>query len=145
MNYLYSFIAGYINPIFKYLFYYQPTITNKKHNKNPIPKKIRTAVWKKYHKESMIGQCYACGKRINFTEGWHCSHVLSEVKGGKIEIDNLRTCCAHCNHSMGDLNLYIYIKNNKLKGSGSKNVNKYLKNNPSQINDVKTNHFLAKK
>ena len=65
MNYIYSFIVGYINPVLKYLFYPRPTITNKKHNgrsyKNPIPKKIRTEVWKKYHGNNMLGQCYACG------------------------------------------------------------------------------------
>ena len=65
-------------------------------------------------------------------------HVIAESKGGLIEVSNLRTCCAYCNHSMGNCNMYVYIKDNKLRGPGKKNVNKYLKNNPSQVNDVRT-------
>src|SRR5665647_2449702 len=86
-----------------------------------------------------------CGKEINFTNGWHCSHVVAETKGGLIEIPNLRTCCVHCNHSMGNCNMYVYIKEKKLNGPGKKNVNKYLKNNPSQVNDSRTNNFIKNK
>lgn len=118
----------------------------KKKKKDAIPKAIRDAVWLKYHGDNEEGICYACN-RIIFRDraGWHCSHVLSENKNGQIKVKNMRTCCAGCNLSMGNQNLYAYIRDKNLKGPGSKNVAAYFEKNPSQINDKRTNNWNRKK
>lgn len=113
-----------------------------KDQKERIPPKIRNSVWLKYQGEKDIGICYACGKSINRYEGgWHAAHVRSENKLGEITVENLRTCCAHCNLSMGNQNLYAYIRDKNLQGPGRKNVNSYFRNNPSQKNDKRTNNW----
>lgn len=84
-----------------------------KRKKQSIPSKIRIAVWKKYHGEGENGVCYACDNLIN-VKNWHCSHVVADIEGGAVEIDNLRTCCQYCNLSCGRQNLYTYIRNRKI-------------------------------
>lgn len=111
-----------------------------KHEKQKIPKTIRQEVWNKYHCDKTTGVCYSCGKEIQ-NKGWHCSHVVSENKGGKIEIDNLRTCCQHCNLSMGNQNLYAYVRDKKLTGPAQTHVNKYFKKHESQKFDKRTNNW----
>jgi len=107
-----------------------------KRKKDVIPKKVRDAVWVKYHGNANVGVCYCCGKSINrYNAGWHCSHILSDVKGGEEIVDNLTTCCPHCNLSMGSQNLYVYMKEHNMQGPGKKNIEKYLKEHPDQIND----------
>jgi hypothetical protein len=135
--YIYSILTDAVRAISGTFFANPPPPAIKK-KKAAIPKKIRTEVWKKYHGDSFIGCCYACGCKLNFAESWHCSHVIAESKGGLIEIDNLRTGCQHCNLSMGNMNLYSYIVENNLKGPGKRHANKYFKNNPSQIGDIRT-------
>ena len=117
-----------------------PVETKKK--KQAIPKKIREATWIKYHGNSDEGICYCCSKIVErYHAGWQCSHVHSESTGGEITIDNLRVNCSGCNQSMGNQNLYAYIRDKNLKGPGSKNVNVYFKKNPSQINSKRTNNW----
>lgn len=120
--------------------------THEKVKRKPIPLHLRTTVWKKYHGDTNVGNCYCCGKVVNRRDGgWHCSHVKADIKGGKETVDNMRVCCPHCNLSMGDLNLYVYIRDNKLTGEGSKNVKKYFKANPDQTHDKRTNNWIKNK
>lgn len=110
--------------------------------KNRITRDMRNAVWVKYHGDTTIGVCYCCGIFIQrYNAGWHCSHVIASNKGGPTTIENLRTCCKKCNLSMGNCNLYVYIKENHFKGPGSKNVNKYLRKHKSQVGDKRTNNW----
>ena len=110
-----------------------------KRKKDVIPKKVRDAVWVKYHGEAEAGTCYCCGKDIQrYNAGWHCSHVLSDLKGGAEIVENLRTCCPHCNLSMGSQNLYVYMKEHNMPGPGKENVEKYLATHKDQINDKRT-------
>lgn len=112
------------------------------HKRRPIPPEIRKSVWTKYHGENTEGFCYCCGIQIQrYNAGWHCSHVKADIKGGLPTVDNLRTCCRHCNLSMGDQNLYAYIRDHDLNGPGRSNINKYLKHHKSQINDKRTNNW----
>lgn len=121
-----------------------PVITQP--NKDRIPTEIRNAVWNKYHGDRLRGVCYACGCSIErYNAGWHCSHVLAREKGGSIDVDNLRTCCPHCNLSMCDQNLYAYIRNKRLLGPGSHNVPYYFSLHPDQINDTRTNNWRKNK
>jgi len=114
--------------------------------KQAIPKKIRDGTWIKYFGESDEGICYSCGKRVErYNAGWQCSHVIAEKspdgKPGEITVENLRVGCAGCNIGCGNGNLYVYIRDKKLKGPGSKNVDTYFKKNPSQINNKRTNNW----
>ena len=107
-----------------------------------ISPKIRDAVWTKYNGTGNKGTCYCCGTGINrYNAGWHCSHVIALHKNGNSTVDNLRTCCQHCNLSMGDQNMYTYIKQKRLTGPGVRNVDSYLQLNPSQRHDKRTNNW----
>lgn len=110
-----------------------------KRKKDIIPKKVREAVWIKYSGNNDIGICYVCGIHIyRYNGGWHCSHVKSDVKGGQETVENLRTCCAHCNLSMGNQNLYAYIRDKNKNGPGRLNMENYFKLHKSEINDKRT-------
>lgn len=110
--------------------------------RDPIPLQVRNTVWETYHGIKQVGTCYCCGVAIQrYNGGWHCSHVVSHHKHGPTTVENMRTCCRKCNLSMGDQNLYTYIREKNLTGPGSKNATRYLKRHPSQILDVRTNNW----
>ena len=116
--------------------------TQTRDYRSQIPRKTRDMVWTKYHGTGDKGVCYCCGIFINRYNGsWHCAHVQARSKLGDFSIENLRTCCPRCNISMGNQNLYTYIKQEGLKGPGSGNVRTYMKNNPAQLFDKRTNHY----
>lgn len=130
---------GFTHSILTYTFHILTNFYPKQITQNKIPSKIRNQVWIKYHSDSNTGICYCCGNEIiRYNKGWHASHVLSFNKGGLNTVNNLRTCCAHCNLSMGNCNLYTYIYNKGLQGPGSKNTKKYLLNNPLQFIDKRS-------
>lgn len=121
-------------------------INNIKKERQPIPRDIRNKVWIKYHGEQNIGICYSCGKTIDrYNKGWHCSHVVADAKNGPTEINNLRTCCPRCNLSMGDQNLYVYVRDKGLQGPAAANVKGYLQRHESQLNDRRTNNWRKNK
>jgi hypothetical protein len=112
------------------------------HEREPIPRTMRNFVWVEYHGENNIGACYCCGAQIGrYHAGWHCAHVVAEAKGGETRVENLRPCCRHCNLSMGDQNLYAYIKEKGLKGRGAKDVDQYLRLHSSQVGDRRDNNW----
>ena len=124
---------------------YSANKTPCKRKKDRIPKHVRDNVWIKYNGNGSRGICYACGTKVNrYNAGWHCSHVISDSKGGEETVENLRTCCRHCNLSMGDQNLYAYIRDKGLTGPGSRNVKSYLNRHPSQKFDKRTNNWGKK-
>lgn len=111
-------------------------LTTPKRKKDIIPKKVRDGTWMAYHGNSDIGICYCCGISIRrYNRGWHCAHVLADSKGGDEIVENMRTCCPHCNLSMGNCNLYVYIREKKLTGPGAKNMETYFKLHPEMVND----------
>jgi len=114
----------------------------KETKRKPIPKKLRNQVWLFYHGERIEGNCYCCNILImRYNAGWHCAHVFSDNKGGLTVLENLRTCCRHCNLSMGNQNLYAYIIEKNLKGPGAANVIVYFQKYPSQVGDRRTNNY----
>ena len=122
-----------------------PTTNNQTHRRERMPKEIRDATWIKYNGPNNTGQCYCCGVTIQrYNNGWHCSHVKADVKGGETTVDNLRACCRRCNLSMGDQNMYTYMRDKNKKGPGSKNIKLYLHNHPSQQFDKRTNNWGKK-
>lgn len=116
-----------------------PKQEKRPYEKGAIPPKLRNQVW-----DNGDGRCYVCGNSVG--KGWHCSHIVAEVKGGPTTVDNLRVCCAHCNLSMGDLNMYRYIevqiaKGEKLTGEGVRHYQSYLKKHPQYRKDTRTNNW----
>ena len=65
---------------------------------------IRYEVWEKYIGNKIIAKCFCCRKNniTPFTNNntFHAGHILSESRGGKIELDNLLPICQDCNKSM---------------------------------------------
>ena len=82
-----------------------------KKKKEPIPAAIKTLVWNKWvgEKEAETG-CYCCRVTTISMRHFHCGHVVSEKRGGKCTIDNLRPVCANCNLSMGTMDMREYIE-----------------------------------
>jgi 5-methylcytosine-specific restriction endonuclease McrA len=80
--------------------------SNRKTKKRNIPKRIKALVWKKYVGEDVATvKCFCCAfATVNMME-YDCGHIIAESKGGKMEIDNLRTICHECNLSMGSMSM----------------------------------------
>jgi len=80
--------------------------------KLPIPKNVRTAVWKQWiGGDKGEAQCVCCGTQtINQGGGWHCGHVVAESNGGDSSIYNLRPICAPCNHGMKTTNMRDFMR-----------------------------------
>jgi len=132
----------FLRRLFNFIFAKNNETQPVKSKRGRIPKETRDAVWNNYHFDMSVGMCYVCGNIVNrYNKGWHCSHVISDSKGGKETLDNLRVCCSHCNLSMGDQNLYAYIRDKNMLGPGSNNVNSYFKRHPSQKFDKRSNNW----
>ena len=85
---------------------------SKTPKKKPIPATLKRLVWDKYIGESIgKAKCLCCDLTDITQMSFHCGHVLAEVNGGTITIDNLRPICQNCNLSMRktDMNLFKAI------------------------------------
>ena len=95
-------------------------IQNKKNKKKTIPKTLKNNVWDKYiGKEKGTGECNCCFAEID-SKHFECGHIISEMRGGEISIENLRPLCSLCNKSMGVQDMNEFIK-------------KVQKENPTEI------------
>ena len=132
--------------VFQNIFNFFSGLFSRKHiERVPIPRKLREELWLKYCGNNNNGLCYCCGKVVNrYNGGWHAAHVISEDKGGETTLENLRVSCQHCNLSMGNQNLYCYIKVKKLKGPGRYKCKSYFTKYPLQIGDKRTNNYGKK-
>lgn len=79
--------------------------------KQTIPKVLKDNVWNKYIGIN-IGQtnCLCCKTNKISQHNFHCGHVISESKGGKTDIDNLRPICSNCNLSMSTQNMDTFME-----------------------------------
>jgi hypothetical protein len=76
-------------------------------SKKKIPPNFRMLVWdKNIGLDKGKHLCLCCKKREISQMDFHCGHIISEAKGGKLHIDNFLPICAVCNYSMGSENLY---------------------------------------
>jgi 5-methylcytosine-specific restriction endonuclease McrA len=77
-----------------------------KRKKNKIPKSLKTKVWNEnFGKSCGEHMCYVgCGKMI-YQSDFECGHIVAEINGGDMNIDNLKPICGQCNKSMGTMNL----------------------------------------
>jgi len=82
-----------------------------KHQKQKIPKSVKTHVWELY-----IGphinehRCLCCKKTLIKITNFDVGHVISEANGGTLEIGNLRPICSVCNFSMKTVNMVEFVK-----------------------------------
>jgi hypothetical protein len=82
-----------------------------KYKKKSIPKSLKKQVWDTWI-GSNIGatKCLCCKHEEIRQIEFHCGHIISEVKGGQTNVNNLRPICAHCNLSMGSMNMNEFKK-----------------------------------
>lgn len=86
-------------------------VKQRKKNKKSIPAPIREQVWRKYMGNVSQGMCYCCRLvELKQLTNYQCGHILSENKGGTLDIYNLRPICASCNLSMGAKHMREYIQ-----------------------------------
>lgn len=80
-------------------------------NKKSIPKVLKDLCWKKWVGENISKvKCLCCEDNEIKMSSFHCGHIIAEVNGGKLSIDNLRPICAGCNLSMGSENMVDFKK-----------------------------------
>lgn len=86
-----------------------------KYKKVNIPLTVKSLVWDKYVGID-IGRtkCYCCKLNHITMISFHCGHVIPEVYGGEITVENLRPICQSCNSSMGSQNMNEFMKKYKL-------------------------------
>jgi hypothetical protein len=81
-------------------------IVKKKYKKKSIPLALKKLVWNKYIGEEIgKSKCLCCGLTDISQISFNCGHILAEVNGGNMCIDNLMPICQNCNSSMGSMNL----------------------------------------
>lgn len=74
--------------------------------KKTVPKVLRDLSWSKWIGEDIgKSKCFCCEVNEIKMSSFHCGHVVAEVNGGKMTVDNLRPICSACNLSMGSENL----------------------------------------
>jgi hypothetical protein len=79
--------------------------------KKAIPKHVKTIVWDTYiGADKAIAACCCCLFTEISIRNFHCGHVIAEVNGGDLTIQNLRPICAPCNLSMGRRNMNEFTK-----------------------------------
>jgi hypothetical protein len=79
--------------------------------KKLIPKVMKDLCWSK-HIGDTVGKtkCMCCETNEIKMNDFQCGHVIAEINGGKITVDNLRPICKACNLSMGTENLNDFKK-----------------------------------
>lgn len=65
-----------------------------------IPKHVRVRVWDRYFPNHSQGKCAQCSGHIT-VHHFEAGHIVSEVNGGLVTIDNLIPMCGMCNRSLG--------------------------------------------
>jgi hypothetical protein len=81
-------------------------VKTKKTKKKSIPLALKKLVWNKYIGEDIgKSKCLCCGLTDILQISFHCGHIVAEIDGGKLSIDNLMPICQNCNSSMGSTNL----------------------------------------
>lgn len=91
------------------------TIKKKQNGKQSIPKTVRNQVWRRFCGNHLDAKCFCCDQYLAY-ESWEAGHVMSEAKGGKTVVENLRPICLPCNRSMGTKHMYDFMKEYQLAG-----------------------------
>jgi len=74
--------------------------------KKSIPLALKKLVWNKYIGEVVGKAKCTCCELTDITQiSFHCGHIVAEVNGGELSVNNLMPICQNCNSSMGSKNL----------------------------------------
>ena len=84
-------------------------LLNFTHEREKIPKSLRTQVWRKRNGNLMEAACYVCAAPLCY-ENMECGHVIPFAYNGTIDITNLEPICKVCNRDMGIMHLNEYKK-----------------------------------
>ena len=82
------------------------------------PQSVKETLWRKYFGNTLTGECYVCGKPIDYTS-FEVGHNKPHIKGGKWNVNNLRPLCRSCNRSMGTMTVETFKKKHFSKKSTS--------------------------
>lgn len=76
-----------------------------------IPSAVKRLCWNiNIGEEIGKARCYCCKSTYITQHSFHCGHVISEAKGGKTVVSNLKPICQNCNSSMGTKNMNDFMK-----------------------------------
>ncbi|ARF08475.1 HNH endonuclease [Catovirus CTV1] len=82
--------------------------------KKKIPSAVRNKVWNTYVGiDKAIDKCFCCNDEPITKTNFQYGHIISEAKGGEINVLNLRPVCSNCNLSMGTQNMIDFMKQYK--------------------------------
>lgn len=74
---------------------------------------MRNKVRKKYWGENKWkGECFCCGKLIQWGTECHAGRIKAGACGGEYTIPNTRLVCSECNDGMHKTNMKVYMKKN---------------------------------
>ncbi len=86
-------------------------ILNIKYKKKNIPSALKKVVWHKYIGEDIgKSKCLCCNLTDITQMSFHCGHIVAEINGGSMDVNNLKPICQNCNSSMGSKNMNDFIK-----------------------------------
>jgi 5-methylcytosine-specific restriction endonuclease McrA len=89
-----------------------------KYKKKYINKGIKEKIWLLNFGKNFEVYCPTCNIRKLNPFSFSTGHIIPEIKGGTLALDNLIPICTHCNSRIGTLNYYEYkniISNNVSK------------------------------
>ena len=89
---------------------------------------LRYKLWYMHFGNKKYGKCFCCNKKIEEDDpAWHCGHILSDVRGGSKELDNVKPICVKCNLDMREQHMFQYMIYNNMVGC------KYLSNSDKKV------------
>ena len=90
----------------------QERIQEASTKKRTIDKPTRVRTWNHWVGTNVgLTTCLICNDRtIDKSGDYHCAHVVAASRGGGVAISNLRPSCQMCNTSMGDSNMFEWMR-----------------------------------
>jgi hypothetical protein len=86
-------------------------MTTTRYKKQRVPEALKSLVWSTYIGSDIAHRpCPLCGLNEISMRCFDCAHVLAEIHGGTMTIDNLRPICGTCNSSMGTQNMRDWVE-----------------------------------
>lgn len=85
-------------------------------NKKPIGDQIKRDIWDMYVGNIVQDVCYCCRNNKIYASSFAAGHVVPEIAGGSLDIENLRPICTTCNSSMGSTNLFVWLEQKRFTG-----------------------------
>lgn len=75
-----------------------------------IPKIVKDKVWVTYIGENFKSPCPSCNLYEITALHFYIGHIIPKCRGGNDTIDNLRPICDTCNLSIGNKNMFDFLR-----------------------------------